>query len=104
MNYWKGQVNPPVEDWVCAICETYSGLTWGMASGRCRCNLCHTAYDIKTDYPIPAHYEEYTQVLRRGWTTYNRPIDSWTDDEWEAIGIEEAHAAHEKADGPRGVS
>lgn len=89
MDYWKGYMNWPVaQGWVCETCEKDYGMTWGLANGRCRCDRCHTQYimrdgDKVVDTPISLLKDEYKEPARKGWKMYARPLDEWTDDEWD---------------------
>lgn len=75
MEYWQGQMDWPLDlDWRCEICESNSGLEWGLVHAECRCNACHSPYWMrdysKTDKPVVTRpisgiKEEYKGAVRQ---------------------------------------
>lgn len=92
MNYWRGFMDWPIDrDWVCETCGEYAGLIWGIVHARCRCDRCHTEYQMRDEQgdivtkPISQLKPEYKEAAKRGWEKFKKPIDEFTDDEWESL-------------------
>ena len=81
-------MNWPLDpDWHCEICED-TVLIWGLVHGVCRCQSCHVEYSMgnarepKT-VPDCMLKEDYRAPVLWGWDMYQKPIDEWTDEEWD---------------------
>lgn len=92
MNYWQGFMNWGLQpNWTCETCGEYAGLTWGMVHAQCRCNKCHTEYRMRNKkdeivtQPISQLKDEYKEPAKNGWQKYGKPIDEFTDNEWDEV-------------------
>ena len=83
---------PLADGWVCETCDTYSGLTWGLAHGVCRCNRCHTQYTMRrpvsegserVETPINMLMEDYKGPAKARYKLCLTPISRWSDDDWD---------------------
>ena len=90
MEYWRGYMNWQLDnDWKCEICGKNEGLTWGLVHAQCRCNICHTQYrmrNIKDEViskPICQLKPEYYYAAKEGYEALQKPIDEFSDDEWQ---------------------
>ena len=91
MDYWRGTMNWIIDsDWKCQTCGNTS-LTWGFINGQCRCDTCHTEYFMRENngeavfVPICQLMPEYVVAARAGWQLYHKPIDDFTDSEWDML-------------------
>lgn len=94
MEYWQGGMDWNLTpNWKCVVCKEYHGLTWGLETGECRCNHCHTPYQM-IDYsnpqrppvltPIPLLRPEYLKAAQEYYPqAKNHLIDSWSDKTWD---------------------
>ncbi len=92
MEYWRGTVDWEINpDWKCEVCLTRNGLEWGFVHAQCRCITCHTQYRMRDKEgkvvatPICQLKPEYYKAAQLGWTEYNKPIDEFTDEEWNRL-------------------
>lgn len=89
MNYWQGCMDWPLkEGWRCETCGKFGGLEWGLVHGECRCNICHTVYQMRPEEerletPLCCLKEEYKQAAIKGFVMFSKPIDQWTDSMWD---------------------
>lgn len=90
MNYWEGNMWWPItEGWKCEICGKNDGLTWGLVHGVCRCNNCHTQYNMRDfdrednpvmETPICRLKSEYKEPLKLAYQKYQVPITKMSDE------------------------
>lgn len=92
MSWWEGRMNWPLnKDWKCEICGEHTDLEWGMLHARCRCSQCHVQYHMKdkedniVSIPICMIKDEYRKPTQYGWSKFHRPIDTFTDTEWDEL-------------------
>ena len=91
MEYWRGLMSWPIEgDWGCPICEADTWLEWGLVNGQCRCTICHTEYmmregDERVTTPICQLKPEYIEPAKRGYNKFKKPIDTFTDKDWNEL-------------------
>ena len=94
MDYWKGYMNwDLIHGWKCEVCGRNEGLTWGLAHATCRCNVCHSEYRMRNEKdevvtkPICQLKPEFFKPAKIGFTKYQKPIDEFSDEEWEESGV-----------------
>ncbi len=107
MNYWQGGMSWPIEaDWVCETCGLGPGmedkgedehavvsmiwgsLTWGLVHGVCRCNRCHTQYNMRPDgeivtRPVLMLKPEYVDAAKWAWKEWGQPLSELSDSKWD---------------------
>ena len=89
MDYWRCMMNWPLDsDWKCEVCGQHSPLTWGLTHGHCRCDVCHTQYNMRIGHdiltrPRCALKPEYLLPAQHGWRKFFIPISEWTDEMWD---------------------
>ena len=90
MEFWKGGMDWDLKHgWKCEVCGKYEGLTWGLAHGTCRCNVCHTEYRMRdkkgevVDTPICQLKPEFFEPAKIGFAKYNKPIEEFSNEEWK---------------------
>jgi len=92
MNYWRGMMDWFVDkEWICETCGQNVGLEWGLVHGQCRCNDCHTQYQMRandkdrTILTIPKCLlkEEYKIPAKQAWEKYHIPINELTGEQWD---------------------
>jgi hypothetical protein len=90
MDEWRGYMNwPLVESWRCETCGSSGPLIWGLQHGICRCDVCHTHYDMRdknesrVETPICLLKPEYNLAARVGWEHLRIPLDKFDDEQWD---------------------
>lgn len=84
-------MNWPIErSWKCETCGENSGMTWGFIHGQCKCNNCHTQYQMRFDdrvLTIPACLlkDEYKKPAQVAWARWHTPVDELLDDQWDEV-------------------
>ena len=87
MDYWRGQMDWKLDKgWHCHTCGQNQGLEWGLVHGQCRCNVCHTQYQMRADneartvltVPRLMIREEYKQLIKQAWEKYQTPLEEMT--------------------------
>ena len=88
MSYWEGYMDWPLKKgWRCEICG-HTILIWGISTGCCRCDICHTEYTMyganeqETDTPICRIRPDYYDAWKALWQELKKPIELTTDVEW----------------------
>jgi hypothetical protein len=99
MEWWSGNMDWPLDaEWKCPICGRRR-LIWGLAHGVCRCDQCHTQYnmrygDFHVTAPVCMLTDAYRPAFEHIWQQSAKPADQVTDAEWlaalEAVGQDEA--------------
>lgn len=107
MQYWQGAMNWPLAAaWACETCglgpgmedkaedkhaviiSIWGSLTWGLAHGVCRCNRCHTQYNMRPDgepttRPVVMLKPEYQEAGKWAWEKWGEPLDELSDYKWD---------------------
>lgn len=89
MEYWRRDMNWPLDkDWKCPICGARN-LTWGLSHGECRCDSCHVQFMMRegeTILTVPqcTLKSKYFTPFKRLWEGSGRPISTITKEEMNA--------------------